>query len=398
MKIWYISPYASPEKYGWHSRPFIMSKFIVNRGHKITIFAFKGSHYLRANRGPKGKVEFINGIEFRWLPSILILRQWILIRYLNWKMYNYFLKLIVSKKSKEKPDVIIFSIPSLHHVSLIPWFKLKFSTSKIVFEIQDIWPLSVEQLSKRLPFNWFWKQMKIEEETAMNLADSIIAVQPKIVDYVSKYFPKTSIEKVFFLPHAIPLSEIAESKNANCLYDICYAGTISRANDLQTLIKALHLFKAKNNFELKVVIMGAGKNLGNCKRMAKGLEHVSFTGWLPRKDCLQLIDKSSICYDGFLDLYLYEYGFSRLKWVDYMAMGKPILASYSGSPIDVPIERIGWKCQAENPVSLSAKLQEIFSEKGSKEILEKSNYSTEWLRYNREISLIGRRFEEVLSH
>ncbi|MGB0431002.1 MAG: glycosyltransferase family 4 protein, partial [Bacteroidia bacterium] len=334
MKIWYVSPYASPEKYGWHSRPYIMSKFLANRGHKITIFAFKGSHYLRSSKRPKEKVEFINDVKFRWLPSIIILKQWILVRYLNWKMYNYFLKLIVSETSKEKPDVVIFSIPSLHHVSLIPWFKIKFPNSKVVFEIQDIWPLSVEQLSERLPFNWFWKQMKIEEETAMNLADSIIAVQPKIVDYVRKYFPKIQTKKVFFLPHAIPLSEIAESQDTIRVYDICYAGTISRANDLQTLIKALHLFKAKNNFELRVVLMGAGKNLNAIKKMAKGLKNVLFTGWLPRTDCLELIRQSSICFDGFLDLYLYEYGFSRLKWVDYMAKGKPILVTYSGSPID----------------------------------------------------------------
>ncbi|MFY0672404.1 MAG: glycosyltransferase family 4 protein [Bacteroidia bacterium] len=372
-----------------------MSKYLANRGHNVTVFSFTGSHYLLL----KKSVEIIDeevheGVKFKWFRSIQFKNQSFPIRIFNWYRFNQRLKSFYNNYTGASPDSIVYSIPALHQVRLLPLSKKLFPSARHIFEIQDIWPLSVQQLGGYSQHNLIIRRMKQAEKIAFNNADEVIAVQPGIHQYVKDEFSEFTINNVHFIPHAFTPEKIQESEKNE--YDIGYAGTISRANDLETLINALWCLKKENQFEPKVLIIGTGVLLNGIKKLASGLENVFFKSWMPRDFTLLELQKCRVCYDGLQDLEMYKYGFSRLKWIDYMMLSKPILASYSGQEIDVPIEKIGWRVPAQRPVDLASIIRRILSDENKAQLSDKGQQGFRFLTQNRSIEKLGLEYEQIL--
>lgn len=390
-----ISPYGSPTDYGWHSRTFIMSKDLVNRGHQVTVFSFTGSHYLHLKNKSSDipNDENHEGVAYKWFKTFPFFKSSSVSRLLNWYLYNYqFSKWLVNYKG-QAPDAAIFSIPALHHCLLIKPIKDRFKEVNISIEIRDIWPLSIQCLGGYTSNHWFVKQLKTIEQFAVENSDRIIAVQPGIKKYFDFEFNSKISQKLVIIPHLYDAKDVLEF-TTNIDYDIVYAGTLSKANDVNTLIEALFLLSEKNVYP-KTLIIGQGTSFKTLKEKAKNLKNVAFKTWLHRNQVLEFIAKSRVCYDGFLDLSLYEYGFSRLKWVDYLLMKKPILASYSGGEIDFDINKLGWKVQAEQPQLLADKIHEIIELPDS--ALEiKANIGFELLKEKRDLLKMGKLYEQTV--
>jgi glycosyltransferase involved in cell wall biosynthesis len=372
-----------------------MSKYLANRGHEVTVFSFTGSHYLLLKKGNEiqEKEEIHEGVKFIWFKSLQFQNQRLPIRIVNWQWFNWQLKHFFLGYSGTAPDSLVFSIPALHQVRLMPLARKLFPDSKFIFEIQDIWPLSVQDLGGYSKNNFVIKRLKQAEKIAFENADEVIAVQPGIKQYVKDEFPKFPLKQVSFIPHAYTPEEVNPTEIE---YDIGYAGTISRANDLETMIKALWILKNDKQFDPKVLIVGSGVYRDRLIKMASGLKNITFKSWLPREETLKEIAKCRICYDGLLDLGMYDYGFSRLKWVDYMMLRKPILASYSGADIDVPIVHIGWQVKAQTPSSLADKIMKILKTRNENSIIEKGDTGFQFLCKNRYINILGPQYEKLL--
>lgn len=390
-----ISPYASPGSYGWHSRTFIMSKYLANRGHDVTVFSFTGSHYLLLKKGSEitNQEETHDGVKFRWFHSVQWQNQRLPIRIINWWIYNRQLKQYLNTYSGKAPDAVVFSIPALHQVRLMPLTKKRFPKARLIFEIQDIWPLSVEKLGTFSANNFIIKRLKQAEGIAFEYAQEVIAVQPGIGAYVAKEYPLFPQEKVHFIPHAY-VPEVIDKKEVT--FDIGYAGTLSRANDLDTLINALYLLKSRYGYEPKVLVLGTGSKAKALKKQANSLKNVVFKAWTPREQTLQMLSACRICYDGFLAIDLYDFGFSRLKWVDYMMLGKPILAAYSGNAIDVDIEEIGWQVPAQDVEKLAETIYSVCKQGLVDEMEKKGKRAFNFLRQNRHIDVLGPVYEQLL--
>lgn len=372
-----------------------MSKYLANRGYEVTVFSFTGSHYLLLKNGNEihEKEEIHEGVKFIWFKSLQFQNQRLPVRIVNWQWFNRQLKHFFLGYSGTAPDSLVFSVPALHQVRLMPLARKLFPDAKFIFEIQDIWPLSVQDLGSYSKYNIVIKRQKQAEKIAFANAYEVIAVQPGIERYIKDEFPDYPLKQVSFIPHAYTPYEVNPTEID---YDIGYAGTISRANDLETLINALWLLKNEKQFEPKVLIVGSGVYRDRIIKMSKGLKNITFKSWLPREETLKEIAKCRICYDGLLDLEMYNYGFSRLKWVDYMMLRKPILASYSGADIDVLIDDIGWQVKAQTPSALADKITQILAMRNENSIIEKGDTGFQFLCKNRHINILGPQYEKLL--
>ena len=391
-EIWIINPYASPPAYGWPSRSFHIAKELKNRGHIVTVFSFTGSHYLHLKNDikPRKSPEQIEGINFVWLPSIRFFKDSLIIRWLNWYLFNFFFRNFINKNKCKAPVSVLFSIPSVHHLDLIKVLKNRYPSMRSTLEMRDLWPLSVSELSKKSNKHFFIRHLKKKEILAVKEIDRIVGLQPGIKEYIKRDHPYFSIDKVHFIPHTIDSVKLDKSE---IVYDFIYCGTLSRANDLDTFLDALIRLESEKVF-FNVLIIGAGSSCMRLKKKADKLRNTQVKPWMQRSDVLQNISKAKVCVDGLLNLPMYQFGFSRLKWVDYMAMGKPILVSYSGSPIDVPIDKIGWQVPAENVDSMAIKIVEIFENQD--EIDMKGVKAQDWVYKNRAIDLWGGHYEDIL--
>lgn len=396
-----ISPYASPTEYGWHSRTHTIAKELTNRGHQVTVFAFSGSQYLRLIDSHQkkllaGSTEEHDGVAYRWFGGVNWNPTNPLIRLLNWKGFNRKVAHWIRQYKGEAPEAIVISSPTVTPALLIPELKHRFPLVRMVFEIRDIWPLSLELLGGYRPSHPVMRWLRKAESIAVETCDSIIGLMPGVADYLHQSFgEKISAKSMVYIPHTVEMEEKEPLLSNEDSYFLGYAGTLGKANDVGNLLDALHLLKAQG-ITPKTLIIGEGISESHFRRAIQPLDNVDYLPWAPREKVLSKLANCDVCFDGFLDIGLYQYGFSRLKWADYMMLGKPILASYSGQAYELPMDKIGWIVPASNPESLAQEIARIYKQSTHQDIAEKGRNGKHFLKTQRSTQVLVNAYERAI--
>ncbi|WP_026488602.1 glycosyltransferase family 4 protein [Butyrivibrio sp. XBB1001] len=128
--------------------------------------------------------------------------------------------------------------------------------------------------------------------------------------------------------------------------DFLFIGNIGKAQNLDCLMKAMTVFKGRNDVTLHMV--GGGSEFDNIKKMAEDLgldDIVTFYGPKPFKEAISFYNKADACVltlDGSTHIGDTLPG----KLQTYMAAGKPILAAANGAAMEVIREANCGKCVA----------------------------------------------------
>ena len=141
MNVWYLCKYVSKPGNGYVGmRSFYLMKELSNSGFNIDLITSSSSAFLDKTSNQKLDVispsftfHQIKGIKYGKASSFLRILSW-----LEFELKFFFLK----KSNFRKPDVIIVS--SLSFLSILNGlFWRKIYSSKLIFEIRDIWPLTL---------------------------------------------------------------------------------------------------------------------------------------------------------------------------------------------------------------------------------------------------------------
>ncbi|MCK4441721.1 MAG: glycosyltransferase family 4 protein, partial [Sulfurovaceae bacterium] len=235
-----------------------------------------------------------------------------------------------------KPDVIVCSgsAPML----IIPcYFLAKKYNAKLIFQIKDIWPLTLIELGGYSKYNPLIYLMQKSVNFAFKNADMVVSLLP----FVDKYIEKQGIYnyKFEYLPNGIfleeveqsyPLSRDVELKIPSNKFIIGYAGSMSYGDGLDILIETAS--RLRKYSDIHFVIVGKGVYKKNLKKLMHKLQlnNITFIEPIPKKEIQNLLKSFDICYLGWKDKKIYEYGISANKIFDYMYAKKPILHLYSG--------------------------------------------------------------------
>lgn len=337
--IWFINDYAGSPFHGMTYRHYYMAKELKRRGVKPIIITASYSHFL--NNYPPIETnksylfEKVDMIDYLWLKVLKYRDSRDKKRVLKW--FQFCFKLLNLPKELPKPSSIVCST-SAPMMVLASYFLAKKYKAKLIFEIRDIWPLTLMHFKNYKAYNPLIYIMQKSVNFGFKKADHIISVLPNTEQYIKEQGVKKF--QFTYLPNGISLEELSnpsplnketETQLPQNKFIIGYTGAMGMGDGLDLLIKVAQ--KLKEHKDISFVLIGKGSEKERLKQKIKELKlnNISILDAIPKKEVQSLLQHFSLCYIGWEDLEIYKYGISANKIFDYMYSGKPIIHLFNGS-------------------------------------------------------------------
>ncbi len=356
MNILVISHYAGTPDYGMEFRPYWFAAEWVKRGHTVTVVGASFSHMRREQPWIQGamKVEYRDNIRFVWLKTPAYVTSGIR-RVTNMISFTKQLYSLNEEMMGLVPDIIIASSPHPFVIFPAQYLKKRFG-SNLVFEVLDLWPLTMTELGGISKWHPFIMAMQFAEDYACRSADKVVSALPMADRYLCKRGMYQ--EKFYFVPNGIPIdskeSELRQLPREYVLFFerqknkfiIAYAGKFSKINALDILLDAAKMIGSSR---VHFILIGTGvKELAIKKQIAGDkLKNVTIMPPVSRNLIPSILARVDATYIGWKRSVLYQYGINPNKLLDYMLAGKPVIHSVeaandlvvkSGCGISVPPE------------------------------------------------------------
>ena len=362
MNILLISHYAGAPQYGMEFRSYYMAREWVRMGHRVMVVGASFSH-LRKQQ-PQAGHEVLEGIEYLWLPTaqyegngmkrVMTMFQFVSQVYKHRKEFLAF-----------RPDMVIAS--SVYTFDIYPCHYIARRTgAKLVYEVHDLWPLSVITIggySRRHPFIMMLQHC---ENYAYRHCDMVVSMLDKAFPHMQRHgltedrfccVPNGYLQEEWADGKSIPLPEehaqLLDRLHKEGKTVIGFAGGHTQSTAMHVLIEAANLLKERT--DIAYVMVGSGPQKEELMELTRryGLTHFYFLPPIKKDSIPELLRHFDICYAGGIHSILHRYGTSFNKITDYMLSGHPIINS-----VDEPnslVERVGCGIQveAENTTQVS---------------------------------------------
>lgn len=335
--IWYISKYASPLKYGFGSRHFYLMREFNKLGYRTIMISSNANHLVQIpNFKKKYTKEIFDGVETWWIKTIQYKGANSFRRILSW--IDFELKLLfMPVKSFPKPDVIICSSLSLFTILNGYIFKKRFKC-KLIFEVRDIWPLTIIEEGEFKSWNPFVMFLAWVEKFGYRNADLIVGTMPNLAEHVKNICGADLNCRCIPFGYDPALYDVQESMPAGYeetyipkdKFIIGYAGSIGVTNALEPLLQCAEAMK--ENTGLHFLLLGDGDLLEEYKNRMSSLTNIMFVPKVKKTQVQMFLRHCHVLYFSVHDSKVWRYGLSLNKLIDYMLSAKPIIASYSGYP------------------------------------------------------------------
>jgi glycosyltransferase involved in cell wall biosynthesis len=341
-------------------RSYYMAQSLYALGYDVTLISARYNHKLRSPKVFKGLYEIDYSHEFRYIriqvPSYK--NSFNKKRILNWFIFNYRLK-NNAEKFGNKPDVVLVSSPSLVAFLAAEKIAKKFN-AKLIFEVRDIWPLTLMETGNYSPKNVFIRYLQWIENRAYKVSDMVVSNLP----FSWKHMLERGMDKSKFewvangvnlkeAQNNIDLSDDVYKKIPKDKFIIGYTGAIGKANNLNVLIDAADILK--DYMDIFFILVGGGKCEEKIikKITNAGLKNIEIFSPINKNQIQTFLSYVDICFIGWNDASVYEFGIGSNKLPEYLFSGKPIVHSYSGKGDIVEWAKAGISVPANNPNSIA---------------------------------------------
>jgi len=371
--IWIINEYAGSPYHGMEFRHYYLGKELVKLGNKVTVISSSYSHLFK--NLPKEKRENIDGVDYLWLKTFDYGKSHDKRRVLKWFLFMF--KVFFLPFSLQKPDVIIVS-PMAPFPILPAWILSKIYGAKLIYEVKDIWPLSLIELGGFAPTHPFIRFMAWFEKFALKKSDVIVS---NLQNYGEHMKNDVGIQREFeWISNGVDLDEIAQkeplsqevkNKIPKDKFIVGYTGTIGVANALDSFCEAAKILQ--DNKDILFVIVGDGQEKENLLLEYGKLDNLLFIESIPKKQVQSMLELFDACYIGLKREKLFKYGVSPNKLYDYMYSAKPVLyAIDSGVNNIVKTAECGVSVEAENPKAIANGVEKLYKMDNKREKLGKN--------------------------
>lgn len=369
LNIWYVHHYGGGPGIGLYDRPYQLARAWRHDGHSATIFIAR-FHHLLERQVTSSSEFFVDDVRYVTVPARSYSGNgWS--RLLN--IWDFSKNLYGVGKGSARdlpaPDAIVVSSP--HPFAIYPAYALaRRYNAKLVFEIRDIWPLSITEIIGTSYLHPFVALCSLTEKFALQRSDLVASVLPLANRYLCD---RGYGEKPFvWVPNGIVTSTSEQPKISNeetrrtraklrewrsqGKVSIIYTGSIGVPNAIDLLLKALlHGNTVGEGDRCGAVIVGRGDQLEVLRRFASdyGISNVHFSGFIPKADAMALLGEADIGYAGLRDIpALFSYGVSPNKIADYFRASLPVALPISpcGDPVSESGGGIARKAQAPDEV------------------------------------------------
>lgn len=387
--IWYISKYCNlPNKNSVGSRGWILMREFAAKGYNSIVITSDDKNSNLIDKNFKFKHFFQEGVESIILRTLKYSVTKSILRIFSWFDFEFNL-FFFDKSSIRKPDVIIVS--SLSLLTILNGINLKNKYKcKLVFEIRDIWPLTLVEeggFSKRNPFIMF---LALIERIGYKRSDLIIGTMPNLAEHVKKILGYDKF--VGCIPMGVEPNMLTHSKDNIPKYlnlhikpgyfNVVFAGSIGITNALDTFFKAAEVLR--DNSKIRFIVVGDGDLKNQFLKRYGYLENLTYFPKVAKNQVQSFLAYADVLYFSVFKSKVWDYGQSLNKIIDYMISKKPIIASYSGHKSMIDEAGCGYFIPAEDHHSLVDKIKEmslmnetdrkIMGERGLKWLLKNQSY------------------------
>jgi glycosyltransferase involved in cell wall biosynthesis len=347
--IWYIHPSAGGPGIGSYDRPYELARAWSALGARPLVIAPGFHHLLETRENLKGR-KSVSGVEYYFTRSMAytgnglrrILAMWLLM-----------VMIVAERRAMTavhgEPDVVIASSP--HPFPLLSALVLRWIYgSKVVFEVRDIWPASIVELTNVGPRNPFILLLAWIERLAARRADLVVS----LLEHAMGHYAKLGVEpaRFLFVPNGLPPESVGagadsphdaafEALRQSGKLIVTYGGMLGVANNIDVLLDAAHLLRERGVDGIHIAVIGDGVRREQLvrRREAENLTNVTIFGKVGKAAFRGLLGRSHVGFISLQDSPLFAFGVSPNKVFDYMLAGLPILFAIR-SPGNV-VERSG---------------------------------------------------------
>ena len=410
MVIWYINHYAKPSPFGTPGRAFYLSKALASFGHEILIIC-ASNHHTRLRPAPFEDIDRIHsydGINYYHIRTRPYQGNG-MVRILNMLDFSWGVAQMTKKieeGSMACPDVVI---PSCAHIFLyLParWIAKKFN-ARLIYEVRDIWPLSLIEIVGLSKWHPLVMVMSFIEKNAYKKADAVVSLLPKAFEHMEAkgldplkfhYITNGVNANEWKAPHHDLPGEHQKVFNwarKNGKFIIVYAGAHGPPNALEQVLdlkKVLGDIQAPYHF----IFIGDGSSKRNLKDRVQR-ERIDFISFLPRVPKSQIFSammQTDACFIGWQKKKIYQYGISPNKLGDYFMAGKPVIHAVQAGNDPVAESGAGITVEPYNPVQLDQALRQLIA-MDSEEYKRMGETGKKYALENLEWSVLGKRYAEL---
>jgi len=345
--IWYVHPYAGGPGVGTYDRPFHLVREWRESGINASVIAPAFHHLMYQDAVGIGH-RIIAGVPYFFAYAPRYSGNGIG-RMVN--MIGFAAALVLQCRMAARhcgrPDVVIASSP--HPFSVLSAFVLqRLYGCKIVFEIRDLWPLSIIELTNKGPNNFFVRVVGAVERLACHNADHVVSLLENTFPYLETR--GLTSDRFAWVPNGVslaPLQPPVRGGEVQALVSkwkqegrlvVVYAGTIGLANNLDALLNTARVARDAQEERLRFLIVGEGPRRTHVQNriVQEDLNNVTVVGRIPKEELQALLPNCDVGYLSLHDSPLFRFGVSPNKLFDYMAASLPVLFAINspGNPIE----------------------------------------------------------------
>ncbi len=326
------------------TRHYEMARFLVARGHQVTIITSPVSYLTGKTRGEKqswiSEDHPEKGIKILRTYTYSALHRSFVHRVIS------FLSFMVSSLAAgirvRKVDLVWGTSPPIFQ-GVSAWLLARFKRVPFLFEVRDLWPafaIAVGVLRNRLLIRLsLWL-----EQFLYRRADRVVVNSPGYVEHVRE----RGALRVDLIPNGAdplmfnPASRGEDFRRTHQLdgkFVALYAGAHGLSNDLGVVLEAAAA--ARERSEIVFVLVGDGKEKPALieKARALSLENVRFVSSVPKNEIAEVLAAADACIAILKPLEMYKTTYPN-KVFDYMAAGRPVILAIDGVIRGV-VERFG---------------------------------------------------------
>lgn len=337
MNILLINHYAGSTYLGMEYRPFYLAREWVRMGHDVTILAATYSH-LRIRQPSVAHdmhEERIDGVRYVWLTTPPYagngIRRGLNIATFMMKLLRYGQRI----QACYSPDIIIAS--STYPTDTWPGRRLATRAGcKLVYEVHDVWPLSLIELGGMSPRHPFCQLMEWGENYAYRHVDKVVSILPCTREHMEAH--GMAPDKWAYVPNGVDPDEWSDAETeippahaeafehlkTDGQFIVGYAGAHGIANDLRPFVEAASALEGRS---VTHVLVGQGPEKAGLEEFAsdRAIRNVLFLPPVPKKSVPALLRAFDVGFVSWRRQAIARLGVSHNKTFDYMMAGRPLL-------------------------------------------------------------------------
>jgi glycosyltransferase involved in cell wall biosynthesis len=336
--IWYVSKYVAPPGSGTSSgRSYLLMKQLALMGHRLTIITSDSNQLADP---PQLETDYlfqqVDGMQLCWVRTFKYSVAKSLRRIISWLHFEWRL-LWLPKHKLTKPDVVVVSSLSLLTVVNGLWWRMRYKC-RLIFEVRDIWPLTITEEGGFKPSNPFVWGLGVIERLGYKHADAIVGTMPNLGEHVLQVlgYSKTA----YCIPMGVDATTLTIAEPLPINYEATYfpkekfvvahVGSIGITNALDSFLDCAEAMQDQPNIHFLVV--GDGDLRDAYQKKYVNLGNLTFGPKVSKAMVPTVLAKCDLLYFSVHVSKVWQYGQSLNKVIDYMMAGKPVVASYTGFP------------------------------------------------------------------